>query len=236
MSSLSFTDLRQMIEVFLREWAVSTITDEPLIPVGTGAAVTKWTSRWDNWLLASDADGVAPLILKDNSAFASTDFSVSGHGDGVRGEITLTHGVDVDSIILATYRRKMFPDSFWQSIIRTSIMETNMRLLTNIPPVSDLSLDLEGDPWPIVVKLAGKSALINLQVMMAGLGKSTIESVSMDLSRAHSMIHEVIDDLEQDIDRDVVAWRWGKSPMGRAVVIPVRGPGPWGAWMAGRLF
>jgi hypothetical protein len=143
--------------------------------------------------------------------------------------------VGLDTITLATFTRSMFRNIFWANNFRHAIRDIEMRLLRkcSFGFSAPLELDDQCDPWHIIVKQASKNALINLQTFLAGLGKMTVDSVTVDLSRAHNMIHQVIDDLDGDIDRDVVAWRWQNSPMGRrAPWRPMALPGPWtlGAW------
>jgi hypothetical protein len=229
-TTLTADDLRHLAEVYLSEWSVMTVKDEVLTPVGVEGQV--FLSFWDNWVIPPDVNGIDPIITKDGFALQEgADYTFLQVGDSLRTKIQLTNAEGVDAIIMATYRRSLFRNSFWESTLRQATSSIFSRLLMT-PPLwaNGLNLDADNDPWPIIIKQAGKNALVNLQTFLAGLGKTQVEGVLMDMSRAHSMVHEVIDDLEGDIDRDVVAWRWKRSPVGRAAsMTPMPGPGPlWG--------
>lgn len=230
-TTLTFDDLRHMAEVYLSEWSVMTVKDEVLTPMGVEGQV--FLSFWDNWLLPPAINGLEAIITKDGFAMQEgVDFTFLQAGDSIRTKIHLVNAEGVDAVIMASYRRSMFRDSFWQNTLRQAITSTFSRLLMQPPLWSNgISLDADNDPWPIIIKQAGKNALINLQTFLAGLGKHQMEGLVIDMSRAHSMVHEVIDDLESDIDRDVVAWRWRRAPVARAAsMTPMPGPGPlWGA-------
>lgn len=216
MATLTFEDLRQSAEVFLSEWSVLGVRDEPLIATGEEGAV--YVSAWDNWLLPPHPDGIEPLVQNRGYAMIQdTDYVITKAGDSTRTILTITAPKGPDGIILATYRRNMFRKSFWENNLRMAIAGTYQRLMMAVPSLATLELDDQTSPWPIVIKQAGKNALINLQTFLAGLGKTQMENIVIDLSRAHSMVHEAIDDLEGDIDREVVAWRWANSPVMRMV-------------------
>ena len=231
MAVLSFEELKEATEVYLSAWTSPTVKDEPLIPTSPDGDV--WVSFWDNWLLPPRPWSIDPLITMNGFALEDvTNYNIIQAGDNIRGKIQLTTGAGGDAVVLATYRRAMFTSLFWQANMRQAISEITQRLLLSMKSNTELKLDDETDPWHIIVKEAAKNALINLQTMMAGLGKVQYESVIVDLSRAHNMIHEVIDDLEGDIDRDVVAWRHYHSPPPRQALAPTRGPWFYGTWPA----
>ena len=227
---LGLTDLREAAEVYLTEWSVLSVKDEVLMPVGVEGRT--FLSFWDNWLLPPALKGIDPILTKNGFVLEDgVDYTILQAGDSVRGKIQLVNAEGADAIIMATYRRNMFRDTFWDSNLRQSTSSTFSRLPMTPPLYANgIKLDADNDPWPIIIKQAGKNALINLQTFLAGLGKSQMEGVVIDMSRAHNMVHTVIDDLEDDINRDVVAWRWKRSPVGRAAsMTPLPGPGPlWG--------
>ena len=230
-TTLSFADLRQSAKLFMAEWSSLTVRDEVLMPVGVDGMV--FMSFWDNWLLPPDPDGIEPIFMRNGFVMEEgTDYTLLQAGDSIRTKIQLVSSEGLDAIIMATYRRSMFRNSFWDVCIRQATNEIHGRLMTGktVWPAGDITLDAENDPWTIIIKQAGKNALCNLQTFLAGLGRTQMENISIDLTKAHSVVHEVIKSLEQDIDRDVVAWRWKSSPVARGVSMSaLPGPGPlWG--------
>ena len=239
---MAFEDLRLAAEVFLSQWSVLNVKEE--VMMATGSDGTVFISNWDNWLLPPASQGLEPLFqlngyVLDPEASPAL-YTIAASGDSVRGRVALVTAAGPDAILLATFRRNLFRQSFWASNVKQAVRDITQRLLYDFVQLVDGDgypvLDDQNDPWHIVVKQAGKNALVNLQTMLAGFGKTTVENVTIDLSRAHSMIHEVIDDLEGDIDRDVVAWRWKNSPGARrayssSAMSALRGPGPfWGLY------
>lgn len=235
MAILDMGDLRRMSEVFLSEWSSPTVRDEPLIPMGIEGIY--FISFWDGWLLPPELNGITPIITQNGYALdPDTGYTIETAGDMVRGKIKLVNAAGPDAILLATFRRAVFRNSFWQSNLYQSIGEVNQRLMLGSNVNQDLSLDDSKDPWHIIIKMAGKNALVNLQTMLGGFGKTVLGSVTVDLSRAYQSIPDTIAALKADIDIDVTAWRWSKSPLPRQAVTPLRGPWTDGVWMTGRLY
>lgn len=229
-TTLTFADLRHAAEAYLSEWSTMTVKDEVLMPVGVEGRT--FLSFWDNWLLPPALTGIDPIILRNGYVLEEgIDYTIIQAGDSVRGKIELVNAEGADAIIMATYRRSMFRDNFWDTCLRQATNEISTRLLGgNRTWAANVELDADNDPWHIIIKLAGRNALINLQTYLAGLGKTQTEGVVIDLSKAADRTGEAIKALSDDIDRDIVAWRWKAAPVARAATMSaLPGPGPlWG--------
>jgi hypothetical protein len=222
---LTFDQLRQATQIYVQEWANLTVKDEPLIPADNVG--TNWVSFWDNWLLPPDPFGLDPLIMLNGIALTvSSDYTITQSGDSVRGRVQLVTPAGSNAILLATYKRSLFRNQFWINCIQSAADDISMRLLNTHLDIT--RLDDTNDPWAIIVKQAGLNTLINLQTLLVGFGKTTMEGMTIDLLRAAEMIKDGMDHLYNSIDRDVVAWRWRNSPVARQVWLPPPLPGPFG--------
>ena len=113
-TTLSFADLRQSAKLFMAEWSSLTVRDEVLLPVGVDGMV--FMSFWDNWLLPPDPDGIEPIFMRNGFVMEEgTDYTLLQAGDSLRTKIQLVSAEGLDAIIMATYRRSMFRNSFWDT-------------------------------------------------------------------------------------------------------------------------
>ena len=222
-----YEDLRDMTKIYVNEWTILKVDDEVLLP---GAADgTKWWSRWDNWLLAPDVGSIEPLIMINNMVidpYASPPLYTMETGESVRTRVDLTNAPanGANAIVLATYRRNLFTDTFWSNNLRGAASEIGTRVL--LGNLDYTQLDDVTSPWGIIVKQAGRNALANVQTMLAGLAKTQIEGMTLDLSRSALGLADTLNQLGDEIDRDVVSYRHTNSPGPRAIwpVRPVPGP------------
>ena len=178
MATMAFEDLRLAAEVFLSQWSVLNVKEE--VMMATGSDGTVFISNWDNWLLPPAPEGLEPLLQLNGYVLdpeaAPPLYTIAASGDSVRGRVALATPAGPDAILLATFRRNLFRQSFWVSNVKQAIRDITQRLLYDFVQTVDgdgyPTLDDQNDPWHIVVKQAGKNALVNLQTMLAGFGKA----------------------------------------------------------------
>ena len=230
-----------MAQIYLNEWTILKVDDELLLPSTSNSSNgTVWWSRWDNWLLtANSADGnynepiigaIEPLINVNGliqDPFASPVLYTLLAGEDVRTQVTLTSppAGGANALVYATFRRSLFTSAFWESNLMGAAGEISNRL--QYPQTLDYQkLDYCTSPWPIIVKQAARNALASVQVMLAGLGKTSLDGMVVDLSRSAQGLADTLNQLGDEIDRDIVPWRWSHSPGPRVVSVtrPLRGP------------
>ena len=249
---LSLDDLIGLSQVWLQEWANITVRDEVLAlsaNVGaTSADGSRWVSFWDNWIVPAgpnviygnvDTPGVTSTMPGITSVGAITPLVSANYtgiqmvvdpsqytlfvGNGVRGVVTFNVPISLNSIVTATYRRSMFSRDFWTNAIRGATYEIGNRLLTHLDYTN---LDDQTSPYDIVVKQVGMHVLINLQTMLAGLGRTAIgREATIDLTTAAKSIDLGIQTLDKDVEQSCVTWRWSHQPLPRgAFAVPLSGP------------
>lgn len=213
MAILSFEDLKEGAQIYVQEWSTLSVNDEALMAADiTGK---KWVSKLDNWVLPDTSSfGIDPLIVIDNRVLMSSEYTLEA-GDGIRGVITLETPVSVDKIVLASYRRSIFRNAYWERNIQQAADEIFRRLL--LGHVDITTIDDENDPWSIIVKQGGLNAMINLQMLLAGFGRTQMEGMTVDLLRAAEMIQSGVVQMKEEIRQDIEAWRWQHTPRGRSV-------------------
>jgi hypothetical protein len=233
MAVLGFQDLYESAQVFMQEWAMLSVKDEPLFLASNDGTV--WVSFWDNWLLPEavppntqiPVGAIEPLIMINGVVQDPTSYKLDA-GDAKRGKVTFNAvpPLGTKSIVTATYRRSMFSQAFWNRNLLMSTDEVAGKLLTQLDVNN---LDERTSPWFIIVEMAGLNALRNLQTLLAGLGRGSLGNVTMEFHQAGRMIESSITTLDKQIQFDIVNRRWITSPLPRAAIRPF--PGPFGWWV-----
>lgn len=241
---LTIQQLRNMIQIYLNEWTLMRVDDEILMPsTRNNSDGTVWWSRWDNWLLTpnivgdnelgADDDGspivvvgaIEPLITVENivlDPYGEPPNYTLLAGESVRTQVTLNTPPEggTDALVMATFRRGLFTQQFWEANLMGAAAEIGNRILRT--QVLDYqAMDYQCDPWHIVVKQAARNALASVQTMLAGLAKVQIEGMLIDMSRSAVGLSDTLNQLGEEVANDLATWRWSHAPPpGRVTPIP----------------
>lgn len=226
MSVLTKAELIAMSQIYVAQWCVMSVESEVLLPIGPSGL--KWYSKWDNALLpptdpndTTTAPGwLEPIVMVDGLALDTDEevppYQIEG-GSEIRTKVLLaTAGtLGPDSPVQASFRRNLFPQSFWENNFQGAAYDIGVRAMMG--NLDWMALDTVSSPAGLIIKQAGRNALATVQVMLAGLGKTTQEGMTVDLSRSAAGLSDTLNQLGEEIASGLVTWRHSNSPNGRAV-------------------